>query len=117
MGFLPARDRDSDVLSGTTLPAVGASVPRSELLDRIRQAHIFAKVSLYHKLQIIELLQEGSAKVSMLGDGVNDGLALQAADVAISVDTDTEIAKEASNIISLRLLEKSQSAVTHGKVD
>lgn len=73
---------------------------------------IFAKVSPYQKRQVIELLKEGGEKVSMLGDGVNDALALQAADVGISVDTGTEIAKEASDII---LLEKSLSVVTHGR--
>ncbi len=38
-----------------------------------------------------------------MGDGINDAVALREADVGISVDTATDIAKESSDII---LLEK-----------
>jgi Mg2+-importing ATPase len=108
----PHGDIGTDVLSGTELAAISASLDRSQLIERVRKAVIFAKVSPYQKRQVIELLKEGGEKVAMLGDGVNDALALQAADVGISVDTGTEIAKEASDII---LLEKSLSVVTHGR--
>jgi Mg2+-importing ATPase len=46
-----------------------------------------------------------------LGDGVNDALALHDADVGISVDTATDVAKDAADVI---LLEKSLDVLADG---
>jgi len=40
--------------------------------------------------------------VGYLGDGINDGLALHAADVGISVDSAVDVAKEAAASCSSR---------------
>ena len=53
----------------------------------------------------------GGEAVAFLGDGVNDALAIRGADVGISVDSGTEIAKEAADVI---LLEKSLDVVAEG---
>ena len=52
----------------------------------------------------------GSA-VAFLGDGVNDALALHHADVGISVDTATDVAKDAADII---LLERDLDVIADG---
>ena len=52
--------------------------------------------------------------VGFLGDGVNDALALHAADVGISVDTATDVAKDAADVI---LLEKSLDVLADGVVE
>ena len=52
----------------------------------------------------------GSA-VAFLGDGVNDALALHHADVGISVDTATDVAKDAADII---LLERDLDVLADG---
>ena len=48
---------------------------------------------------------------SFLGDGVNDALALHAADVGISVDTATDVAKDAADVV---LLEKDLGVLAAG---
>lgn len=55
------------------------------------------------KSRIIRVLQGNGHTVGYMGDGINDAVALRDADVGISVDTATDIAKESSDII---LLEK-----------
>ena len=52
--------------------------------------------------------------VGFLGDGINDGPALKAADVGISVDTAVDIAKESADII---LLEKSLVVLGDGVIE
>ncbi|MES2114590.1 MAG: HAD-IC family P-type ATPase, partial [Pseudomonadota bacterium] len=49
-----------------------------------------------------------------LGDGINDGAALKAADVGISVDSAVDIAKESADII---LLQKSLLALKDGVIE
>ena len=49
-----------------------------------------------------------------MGDGINDALALRAADIGISVDTAVDISKEAADII---LLEKSLMVLEEGVLE
>ncbi|CCW17266.1 Mg(2+) transport ATPase, P-type [Sphingobium indicum BiD32] len=65
---------------------------------------IFAKVSPAQKARVIAALQGAGHVVGFLGDGINDGPALKAADVGVSVDSAVDVAKESADII---LLEKS----------
>jgi len=72
-----------------------------ELENKLKDISIFARVSPFHKLRILEILKK-NYRVAMTGDGANDALALKKADVGISMGIrGTEVAKEASDIILL----------------
>jgi Mg2+-importing ATPase len=82
----------------------------------VREAQVFAKLSPLQKATVIRTLQAQGRVVGFLGDGINDGPALKAADVGISVDSAVDIAKESADIIllkkSLRVLDQG---VTEGR--
>ncbi len=53
------------------------------------------------KLKLIRDLQAGGQLVAMTGDGTNDAPALAQADVAVAMNTGTQAAKEAGNLVDL----------------
>jgi P-type Mg2+ transporter len=75
-----------------------------ELTTAADDVNVFAKLNPLQKSRIVRALQRGHHTVGYLGDGINDAAALRDADVGISVDTATDIARESADII---LLEKS----------
>lgn len=84
------------------------------LEDAAEHATVFAKVSPEQKARVIDALQRRGHVVGYLGDGINDGPALKAADVGVSVDTAVDIAKESADII---LLEKSLAVLEDGVIE
>lgn len=83
------------------------------LADLADRTTVFAKVSPAQKARIVKALKSRGHTVGFLGDGINDAPALREADVGISVDTGTDIAKESADII---LLEKSLLVVQIGVI-
>jgi len=53
------------------------------------------------KLKLIREMQVGGRLVAMTGDGTNDAPALAQADVAVAMNTGTQAAKEAGNLVDL----------------
>ncbi len=53
------------------------------------------------KLELIRKYQTGGKLVAMTGDGTNDAPALAQADVAVALNTGTQAAKEAGNLVDL----------------
>jgi len=88
-----------------------------ELLDddkfaEAAQNHtIFARISPEQKARLIVSLRRTGRAIGFLGDGVNDALALHAADVGISVDSATDVAKDAADVV---LLEKDLGVLATG---
>src|SRR5271154_3874148 len=75
---------------------------------------LFARLSPAHKERVISALRAKGHVVGFLGDGINDAPALRAADVGISVDTATDIAKESADLI---LLEKDLMVLEGGVIE
>ncbi|MFJ8196995.1 magnesium-translocating P-type ATPase [Streptomyces sp. NPDC096152] len=98
---------DAAVLTGTDLDAMDDE----RLTTAIRDTTVFARVSPEHKARIVRIQRRTGRDVAFLGDGVNDALALHAADVGISVDSATDVAKDAADVI---LLEKDLGVLADG---
>ncbi|MCU1536793.1 MAG: Mg(2+) transport ATPase, P-type [Humibacillus sp.] len=88
-----------------------AGLDDDELAEAAHRVTIFARVSPQDKARIVAALRRRGRAVGFLGDGVNDALALHAADVGISVDTATDVAKDAADIV---LLEKDLAVLADG---
>ena len=72
---------------------------------------IFARITPEQKERLIIAVRKRGRSVGFLGDGVNDALALHAADVGISVDSATDVAKDAADVV---LLEKDLGVLAAG---
>ena len=84
-----------------------------DLKVKVEQVSVFCKLTPLQKSRILKLLQANGHTVGFLGDGINDAPALRDADVGISVDTGTDIAKESADII---LLEKDLMVLEQGVI-
>lgn len=85
-----------------------------ELATAVEDTIVFAKLYPQQKARIINALQKKGHVVGFMGDGINDGPALKAADVGISVDNAVDIAKESADII---LLEKNLMVIKDGVIE
>lgn len=70
-----------------------------ELLKQVEQVTVFARITPSHKLKIVNAFKKKGHIVAMTGDGVNDGPALQAADLGIGLGSGTQVAKDSSDIV------------------
>jgi Mg2+-importing ATPase len=86
----------------------------AELAEAAEKATLFARLSPAHKERVIRMLRGKGHVVGFMGDGINDAPALRAADVGISVDTATDIAKESADLI---LLEKDLMVLQEGIIE
>lgn len=82
-----------------------------ELSSVVEKNDIFARLSPMQKKRVVDALRNNGHVVGYMGDGVNDAPSLHDADVGISVDNATDVAKASADII---LLEKSLTVILNG---
>jgi Mg2+-importing ATPase len=98
------------VLTGPDIDALDDAA----LHAAISTTTVFARVTPAQKARIVRAQRKADTDVAFLGDGVNDALALHAADVGISVETATDVAKDSADII---LLDKDLNVLADGVVE
>ena len=69
--------------------------------DEIVKALLFANITPEHKLKIVSILKKRGEVITMIGDGINDVLALRKADVAVSMGDSSDVALEEGDLILL----------------
>ena len=95
----------------------GAELERLDddaLAAAIGHTTVFARVSPGQKSRILKVARRSGTDVAFLGDGVNDAVALHAADVGISVESATDVAKDAADIV---LLDKDLGVLADGVME
>lgn len=72
-----------------------------EIFDAVKTYTVFGRVSPMQKKLMIRALKEQGHITAMIGDGVNDVMALKEADCSISVAQGSEAAKNIANLVLL----------------
>ncbi|MFN3324823.1 MAG: cation-translocating P-type ATPase [Bryobacteraceae bacterium] len=88
----------SDVVTGRELTELGDDESPA-FVERVRSAHIFARVSPMQKLHIVRALGKLGHFVAVTGDGVNDAPALRSANIGVAMGSGSDVAKDSASII------------------
>jgi Ca2+-transporting ATPase len=78
-----------------------AQLSDQQLQDRVSTTVVFSRIRPRDKLRIVRALQASGEITAMIGDGVNDALALQQAHIGVVVGSATDVAKETADLILL----------------
>ncbi|MDH7460544.1 cation-translocating P-type ATPase [Chitinophagaceae bacterium 26-R-25] len=86
----------SQILTGNDI----MNYSKQELMDAAERTALFTRMFPEAKLAVVEALKQKGEIVAVLGDGVNDGPALKAANIGVAMgNKGTEIAKAASSLV------------------
>lgn len=107
LDIISSLDNQDEVVTGAELARLDAT----GFAAAVRKCKVLAKLTPMQKLEVVESLRAQGRTVAFLGDGINDAPALRGADVGISVNTGSDVAKDAADVI---LTEKSLGVITDG---
>ena len=89
-------EKEEEAITGLELEKMS----EEELVKKVRQYSVYARVSPEHKVRIVKAWQKNGEIVSMTGDGVNDSPALKTSDIGCAMGiVGTDVAKEAADVI------------------
>lgn len=83
------------VLTGVELEKMS----EEDLEEIVDDVVVYSRVLPAHKLKIVEVLKRKGNVVAMTGDGINDAPALKRSDIGIAMNSGTDVAKEASDMV------------------
>ncbi len=72
------------------------------LIQQVRKRQVFAEIEPNQKARLVMAMKRAGYVVGYIGDGINDGTALHAADAGISVANAVDVAKEAADFVMLQ---------------
>ncbi len=117
---------DNGVVASTVCAAIGlvnrgvltgvqvSALSDDDLAAAISTTTVFARIGPDQKSRIIKVARRTGRDIAYLGDGVNDAVALHHADVGISVDSGTDVAKDAADVV---LLDKDLGVLADGVME
>ncbi len=88
---------NTDVLTGEQVERMS----HEEQMTQVQNCAVFARVTPEQKYTIIQILQH-THEVGFLGEGINDAPALKIANVGLVVDSASDVAREAADIVLLK---------------
>lgn len=98
--------KDTDVVTGEMFEKMS----HPERMSAVLKNNVFARVTPKQKYEIVSSLREKKT-VGFLGEGINDAPALKAATVSLVVQSASDIAREAADII---LMKRSLNVIIDG---
>lgn len=86
------------LMNGAELPAAGSA----EFRAAVEKGQFFGRLDPQQKMQIVKCMQESGEYVGMVGDGINDILALKQADIGVAMNSGAAAARDVADIVLLK---------------
>ncbi len=95
-------DDEQQVILGSDFENMNEGEVFNAIQRTDKPLRVFARMLPKHKKHLINILQRHDSAVAMTGDGINDAPALSLANIGIAVESGTDVAKSAADMILLK---------------